>query len=51
MVNLTTNPDTQRENYVLLNSAQEFIKTEACLLLTFFKCLCNQVISLHSLVI
>ena len=41
---------THWENCVLLNSGQEFIEIEAWLLLTFFLCLNNQSISLHSIV-
>ena len=40
--------DTHRENCVLLNSVQEFIEIEAWLLLIFFLCLHNQLISIHS---
>ena len=42
--------DTNSENCVLLNSVQEFIETEAWLLLIFFQCLHNQFISIHSIV-
>ena len=35
---------------VLLNSVQEFIEIEAWLLLTFFLCLHNQLLSMHSIV-
>ena len=33
--------NTHRENFVLLNSVQEFIEIQAWLLLTFFLCLYN----------
>ena len=39
--------DTHTEKGVLLNSVQEFIETEASLLLTFFLCLHNKLTSLH----
>ena len=42
--------NTHRKNYILLNSVQEFIEIEAWLLLTFFLCLYNQFISIHSIV-
>ena len=38
--------DTHRENCILLNSVQKFIKTETCLFLKFFLCLHNQLISI-----
>ena len=41
---------THWENCVLLNSVQEFIEIEAWLHRTFFLCLNNQSISLHSIV-
>ena len=36
--------DTHKENYVLLNSAQELIEVETWLLLTSLLCLHNQLI-------
>ena len=42
--------DTHRENFVLLNSVQEFIEIQAWLLLTFFLCLHNQLISVYYIV-
>ena len=39
----------RRENCVSLNLVQEFIEIEAWLLLTFFLCLDNQSISVHSI--
>ena len=42
--------DTHRVKCVLLNSVQEFIEAEACLVLTFFLCLHNQLISTQSIV-
>ena len=42
--------DTHRENFVLLNSVQEFIVIQAWLLLTFFLCLHNQLISVYYIV-
>ena len=39
--------NTHRENFVLLNSVQEFIEIQAWLLLTFFLCLHNQLISAY----
>ena len=42
--------DTTGQNCVLLNSVQEFIETEAWMLLTFFLCLQNQLLSIHSTV-
>ena len=42
--------NTHRENYILLNSVQEFIEIEARLLLTFSLCLHDQFISIHSIV-
>ena len=42
--------DTRRENYVLFNSVQQFVKIEARLLLIFFPCLQKQLISIHSIV-
>ena len=41
--------DTHRENCVLLNSMQELIEIEAWLLMTFFQCLHNHLISIHSI--
>ena len=41
---------THRENCVLINSVREFIEIEAWLLLNFFLCLHNQLISIHSIV-
>ena len=41
--------DFHKQNCVLLNSVQEFIETEAWLLLTFFQCLRNQIISINSI--
>ena len=38
------------KNCVLLHSVQEFIETEAWLLLAFFICLHNQLSSIHSIV-
>ena len=38
------------KNCVLFNSAQEFFEKEACLLLTFFICLHNQLSSIRSIV-
>ena len=38
--------DTHRENCVLLISVKEFIEIETWLLLTFFQCLHNQLISI-----
>ena len=38
------------ENFVLLNSVQEFIEIQAWLLLTFFLCLQNQLISVYYIV-
>ena len=42
--------NTHRENFVLLNSVQEFIEIQAWLLLTFFLCLHNQLISVYYIV-
>ena len=42
--------DTHREKLVLLNSEQEFTRTEAWLLLAFFICLHNQLSSIHSVI-
>ena len=42
--------NTHRENFVLLNSVQEFIEIQAWLLLTFFLCLHNQLISIYYIV-
>ena len=42
--------NTPRENFVLLNSVQEFIEIQAWLLLTFFLCLHNQLISIYYIV-
>ena len=39
--------NTHRENFVSLNSVQEFIEIQAWLLLTFFLCLHNQLISIY----
>ena len=39
------------KNYILLNSAQEFIEIEAWLLLTFLICLHNQLSSVYSTII
>ena len=39
--------NTHRENFVLLNSVQEFIEIQAWLLLTFFLYLHNQLISIY----
>ena len=36
--------------FVLLSSVQEFIEIQACLLLTFFLCLHNQLISVYYIV-
>ena len=41
--------DTHRENCALLNSLQGFIEIEAWLLLSFFLCLHNHLISIHSI--
>ena len=41
--------DTHRENCILLNLVQEFIEIKAWLFLTFFLCLHNQLISIHSI--
>ena len=41
---------THRENCILLNSVQEFTERKAWLRLTFFLCLNDQLISLHSVV-
>ena len=38
--------DAHRENCVLVNSVQEFIEIKAWLLLTFFICLHNQILSI-----
>ena len=40
--------DGHRKNCDLLNLAQELTEMEAWLLLTFFSCLHNQLISMHS---
>ena len=37
-------------NSALPNSVQEFIEIQACLLLNFFLCLHNQLVSVHSIV-
>ena len=42
--------DTHRENFGLLNSVQEFTEIQAWLLLTFFLCLHNQLISVYYIV-
>ena len=42
--------NTHRENFVLLNSVQEFIEIQAWLLLTFLLCLHNQLISIYYIV-
>ena len=42
--------NTHCENRVSLISAQEFIEIEAWVLLTFFPCLHNQLMSIHSIV-
>ena len=42
--------NTHRENFVLLDSVQEFIEIQAWLLLTFFRCLHNQLISVYYIV-
>ena len=42
--------DTHREDCILLNSVQEFIEVEASLLLAFFLCLHNYLISTHYIV-
>ena len=39
--------NTHRENFVLLNSVQEFIERQTRLLLTIFVCLHNQLISVY----
>ena len=39
--------NTHREKFVLLNSVQEFIEIQAWLLLTFFLCSHNQLISVY----
>ena len=39
--------DTYKENFVLLNSVQEFIEIQAWLPLTFSLCLHNQLISIY----
>ena len=36
-----------QKNFVLINSVQEFIETKAWLLLTFFICSHNQILSIH----
>ena len=43
--------DTHRANCILLNSTQELIEIETCLLLFFFLCLHSQLISIHSIII
>ena len=42
--------DTHRENCALFNSVQEFIEIETWLFLTFYLCLQNQSVSIHSIV-
>ena len=42
--------NTHRENFVLLNSVQEFIEIQAWLLLTFFLFLPNQLISVYYII-
>ena len=42
--------NTHRENFVLLNAVQEFIKIKAWLLLSFFLSLHNQLISVYYIV-
>ena len=42
--------NTHRENCVLFNSLQEFIEIETWLFLTFYLCLQNQSVSIHSIV-
>ena len=41
---------THMQNCALLNSVQGFIEIEVRLLLTFSRCLHNQLISIHSIV-
>ena len=43
--------DTHMENCVLLNSIQRYIEIDDSLLLTFFICLHDQLISIHSIFI
>ena len=38
------------KNFILLNSVQEFIEIQARLLMTFFLCLHNQLISVYYVV-
>ena len=42
--------NTHRENFFLLNSVQEFIEIQTWLLLTFFLCLHNHLISVYYIV-
>ena len=42
--------NTHRENFVLLNSVQEFIEIQVWLLLSFFLSLHNQLISVYYIV-
>ena len=42
--------NTYMQNCALLNSVQGFIEIEVRLLLTFSRCLHNQLISIHSIV-
>ena len=42
--------DTQRKNYVLLKSGQEFIEIEAWMPLTFLLCLHSQLTTIRSIV-